>query len=523
MNSGILKKKSILNKTAQVGLMTCVSRVLGLIREVLQARYLGLGPLSDAFIIAFKLPNSLRKIFAEGALSAAFIPIFVRIVQKDDRETANSLMTLTFLFLEGILLLLCIFVFFNPNFVIHIFAPGFSHEHVFFTAKYLKILISFIVFVSSSALLAVALNSVNHFLVPAAASVILNIGFITALVLGIKYSLPVDFLCYSIIFSGFLLFCAHLFTYFYYNFSFAPIKSEVFPYFRKLLAKFAPVSFCKSIVEVNLALDTAFASYLQAGSVSLMTYAYRFMHIPYGVFGVAFSTILLPHFSRIAAYSKNRFGFYLLECVKLIAWVTVPMVIFMSIFSREIFVTTIAMSGKFPMDRLGEAQALLIAFLASLSFICLNSILLNIYYSLNDTRTPMIVTLVSTVSNLLFNFVFMHLLGSVGLAIATTCSSIFQTVMLVYFLKQKYSFEIYFKQFFAFCRVFVFQVLCLLAMFLLLYTILFKSIAILPEHLQFALLNKFYFWFWVGPLIGVFYLGLYRTRRSFGVKIYFLD
>lgn len=523
MDIGKLKKKSLLHKTVQVGLMTFLSRMLGLVREVLQARYLGLTELSDAFIIAFKLPNSLRKIFAEGALSSAFIPTFVGLMQQHKRHEAEQLMSLSFLFFEGILIALCLLVFFFPAHVIYIFAPGFSPEQMVYATHYLKILIPFIVFVSSSALLAVALNAVHHFLIPAAGSIILNIGFIGALLLGIKYELPVDFLCYAILVSGLAVFGVHVAAYLYYQFSFPAISKEVLPYFKKLLVKFGPVCFCMSITEVNLALDTAFSSYLQAGTVSLINYAFRFMHIPLGVFGVAFSTILLPHFTRVISYSPKRLGFYLLEAMKFIFWISFPVIVFMSLFSAQIFTTTIGMSGKFPIQRLGEAQGLLVAFLAGLFFFSLNKIILNIYYAFHDTKIPTYVTLSATALNFMFNALFMYFFGSIGLALATTLSGVSQTWMLMMLLRYKYNFTLYFNHFFLFCRRYITQFVLLFIFFAGLYYGCLRLIMMLPMTLSTALVTKFYFWFWVGPLIGLFYLALLKTKKLFNVKMYFLD
>lgn len=524
MSSGILSKKSILSKTKQVAAITLVSRVLGLMREVLQARFLGPATaLSDAFIIAFKLPSSLRKIFAEGALSAAFVPVFVGLVGKHEKEKANSLMSLTFLFFEGILMLLCLAVFLRADLIIYIFAPGFSEQQIIAAVPFLKILISFIVFISSSALLTVALNSVNHFLIPAAGSVILNIGFIGALLLCLKQGYSVEFLCYAILVTSMFVFFAHLLAYFYFNFSFSPIRKNVFPEFFQLLIKFAPVCFCMSIMEVNLALDTAFSSYLQPGTVSLMNYAFRFMSIPLGVFGVAFSTILLPHFSRISGYAPKRLGFYFLECMKFILLITVPVIFFMSLFSKQVFLTTIFMSGKFPTDRLFETQMLLIIFLLGLFFFSMNKILSNIFYSLQNTMIPTIVAIAATLFNLVFNYILVQPLGSLGLAIATTLSAIFQMILMIGFLKKRYKFDLYLGDFARFFKQFCMQFFAIVIGFTIVYNLFYYIILQLPVYLSHMLINKFAFWLWVGPLIGGACYMLIKTKKWFGVKLYFVD
>ncbi len=220
-------KREIMASIVQVGSSTLLSRLLGLVREILMAKYLGVGIISDAFITAFKIHNSLRKIFAEGALSAAFIPTFVSLVQQDKKEQINRLMTLSFLFIQGSLIAICLLMFWKADMVMRIIMPGWyvypeyqvtsyigipfldgiisivialwsglgePAVQVVFAIRYLRILLAFIVFVSSSALLVGALQAMNHFFVPAFAPVLLNIVFIGALSICLSFGLPVDYL-----------------------------------------------------------------------------------------------------------------------------------------------------------------------------------------------------------------------------------------------------------------------------------------------------------------------------------------
>lgn len=523
MSNTVLKKSSILSKTFQVGFLTFLSRMLGLAREVFQARFLGVGALSDAFIIAFKLPNSLRKIFAEGALGSAFIPTFLQVLKKEDKENVNSFVSLSLLFFEGILILGCLFVYLKSELVIRILAAGFSDEQVLYAAKYLKILMPFIIFISSSSLLSGVLNSVNHFAIPAVAPVLLNVFFIGALILCSIYNLSVDFLCYSILISGLFTFLLHLYCYFSLDFSFGLIKKDVLPYFYKLLVKFFPVMLIGSLMEINLAIDTWFSSFLKVGSVSLITYAFRFMNIPLAVFGIAFSTILLPHFSRLVDYAPKRLGFYFLESMKLVFWVTIPAAIFMSIFSKQIFLTTIAMSGKFPLDRLDETAWLLIIFLVALFAASFTKILLNMYYAKHDTFTPTIVSAIGLAINFILNYSLVDVYQTKGLALATTISIIAQAILLAFFLNKKYSINFYLQSFFSFFSKYILQLSLGLILFSIFYVVCFKIIQFLPLSLQTLFLEKLLFWFWVLPLIALVYLFMLKTKKYFGIKMYFLD
>src|SRR3984885_5323236 len=302
-------KKSIIHKTVQVAGSTMVSRVLGVIRELLTVKYLGAGIASDAFITAFKIPNSLRKMFAEGALSAAFVPAFIAVLRKDEKK-AHSLMSWGFIIFEGILLLLCELVMIFAPFVVYLIAPGFSQEQIAYTVPLLRILMPFILFISSGALLAGALQAMGQFFVPAFGPILLNIVFIIGLLICLTFHWPVEVLCFFILFGGFLLFVQHLVAYWQLNFKLGAPTVQARSAFFKLLPRFFVCFLSAGIMEISLFIDTAFGSFLPAGSLSLINYANRFMGIPLGVFAVAFSTILLPHFSRISVYAPKRLNFY---------------------------------------------------------------------------------------------------------------------------------------------------------------------------------------------------------------------
>ncbi len=518
----ILSRSSILTKTAQVASMTMLSRMLGIIRVGLLARFLGVGIVSDAFLTAFMIPNSLRKMFAEGALSATFVPALVRLIRGDKKDEANKLISVSFLFFEGLLVLLCLAIFAFAPTVVHFFAPGFGQEQMIYAVPFLRILVAFIIFLSSSALLTGALQAVNHFWVPSFGPVLLNLVFIGALITCLWYSLPVEFLCYAILLSGLLLFALHLFVYLHLGFSFSPIDRASWHQLGKLLINFLPIFFSMSIVEVNLIIDTNFASYLSAGSTTLIQYANRFMGIPLGVFGVAFSTILLPHFSRITAYAPKRLGFYFLESMKFIFWVTIPVTIFMSLFAKQIFVT-LFLSDKFPMDKVLEGQWVLIAFLVGLFFFSLNKVLMNIFYSLRDTKIPTITAVVATIFNCGMNYVLVKTLAAAGLALATSLSGIVQTMLLIFFLRKNYNFSLHLDRFMQFLRNFMMQLSITLLCFGIVYWLMVKAIMLLPLALTSWLTTSIGFWLWVGPLGVVTFLTLHQTRKMFGVKLYFLD
>jgi putative peptidoglycan lipid II flippase len=514
-------KKTILQKTAQVSGATMLSRILGIIREMLTVRYLGATAVGDIFLTAYKIPNSLRKVFAEGALSAAFIPTIVQAGRDDGRAAVNRLITLGFLVFEGILLLLCGLVMMYAEFVLRIIVPGFSEEQILSAVPYLRILMPFILFISSSALLAGALQSIGHFFVPAFGPVLLNVVFIGALLACLKFGLTVEWLCFFILFAGLVQFIMHVIAYKKLGFSFSTtIKSE-WPRFWRVLVKFTIALPSVSAEEIGLFVDTSFASYLPAGSIALIYYANRFMGIPLGVFATAFSTILLPHFSRVGTHRPKRLSFYLLESTKFVLWVMIPVGIVMALFSEKIFYT-LFLGKKFTIIQVREAGLILNAFLIGLCFSALNKVLRNVYYALHETKLPGIVAIVGTLLNVLLNWLFMTRYHAVGIALATSLAAGVQTVLLFYFLQQHFNFNLYLRNIVRFLLFYMAQLTLCAVPFLGIYFAIQKFLAACSSPIAIWLLQGAGFWLWIAPLCGLLGYVLYRLRHTCRVDVYFL-
>ena len=515
-------KKSLLKKTLEVGGNTFLSRMLGLTREILLMRYLGVGILADAFTTAFMLPNSLRKIFAEGALTAAFVPTFITIFKKEGKDQANKLTTLSFLVFESILVLFCMLVMYKAQGTVQFITPGYSPEQVAATVPLLRILMPFIFFISTSALLSGALQSVNHFFVPAFGPVLLNVFFIGGIIACLKGAYPPAYLCWVIMAGGAFQCLMHLVTYIKLGFSFELWDVTTLKYFTQIIGKFLLCFLSMSVMEVNLLVDQMFASYLPAGSVTLIKYACRFMGIPLGVFAVAFSTILLPHFTRLKLEQPEKLDFYLAEAIKFVFWVTIPATLIIMFFSNEVFLTLFASySSKFPAHRVPEAGTILVGFMSGLCFFSLNKILFSMYYSFHDTFYPIIISAVATALNACTNYYLVGILGGFGLALSTSLSGLVQTVLALIFLSVIHKFDIPFKRIFKFLLVYSLQVVCVLVPFYLLYSPLYNFIASFSKAFFFT--QSFGFWAWVGPLILGIYGLLYLTRNLFKIDLYFLS
>ena len=516
-----LRRKSFFIKMFQVSFSTLISRVLGLTREILQAYFLGANALSDTFLLAYTLPNSLRKVFAEGALSASFIPSFVKTYHKKGISEANKLLTLTFIMFEGAVLLVCYLVMWYAKGVLHFAAPGWSGEKIIATIPYLRILMPFIFFISSSALIAGPLNAANHFFIPAFGPVILNIVYIGALLLCLYFGLPIEFLCFAILFGGLALFLSHLIAYLKCDFSFEMFDRQSLRTFGFIMLRFFPCFFAMSIIEVNFLIDKNFMSYLPDGTMSLYHYASGFMRIPLGVFAVAFATIIFPMFSRVSIYAPKRLGYFLFESFKFLFWIIVPFTFYMAFFAKDIFVTLF--SAKFAHSQVVEAGGILIALLVGLFFFSINKVILNAYYSLHRMWMPALVSLAGTLLNIILNFILMYFFKAIGLALATSLSTgVFQSIALVYLLKRQLKLRLYGYSFISFLLKWLLQFTSVTLIFLIFHRGMVYFIKNYAGSWTEFFLYKFGLWLWVGPLFLVMALVYILTRKVFGIKIHFL-
>ncbi len=524
--SNKLKKSSIIKKTASVSLSLLFSKFLGIIREVVQVSYLGVGPLSDAFNTAMKIPTLLRKLFAEGALSAAFVPTLIKVTTEDSQEQASRLMTLTYVVFGTLIIALCFLISFYPKPFIMLIAKGFANkpEELKIAIDIIRILIFFVFFIFTSALLASALQAKMHFTVPAWGPALLNVFYITGLLLATRYGLSVATFSYFLLLGGLVQSVVYAFVYFKLNFAILWPDTQTYTYFKEVVYKFIPCLLSVSVIEINLIIDNRFASTLPAGSVTLLSLSSKFMTIALGAFAVAFSTIMLPQFSRISTYAPKRLSYYLLEAAKLIFWVTVPVAFLMSFFAYDIFYTIFyKLAGNFTLEQVRLAASLLIAFLPGLFFFSLNKMLLNIYYALHETRYTMYITIAGAVSNVLLNRLLMPIYGAFGIALATAMAAVIQTVLLVIVLNRLLGFVIYLKQFGQFLAKYVLQLLLFIGVFYGLYKAVVLFISSVVPQWSTILLHSVGLWFWVGPIcLGAVGM-LYYLRNKGGLHLYFLE
>jgi putative peptidoglycan lipid II flippase len=515
-----MHSRTIMLKTLQVGASTIVSRMMGLVRDMLLVRYMGTGVIQDAFRIAFKLPNMLRQIFAEGALSPVVVPTIVKLVKEGDRTAVNRFMTLSFVLFEGAVLAIAALMIWQAPAVITMTAPGFGEYQTLLAARMLRILASYIFFISSNSLLAGALQAANHFWVPALAPIINNVCFIGGLLICLLLGLPVEYFCLFVLLSGVVQFMMHLGMYFRLGYAFDSIKTQTLSPFKSLMHKFIPAMLSGGMMQWSQVVDNFFASYLPAGSISLLDLSNGFLRIPLGVV-VALSTILLPHFSRVVTYAPKRLSYYLLEGAKLVFWVTLPATLVMSFLSEKIFYT-LFYSKSFSLAHVAQAKFILCACLLSLFFHAINKVLLSMFYSLHQVWLPAAVTMSAMLMNIVLCQWWVSSFQVTGLAIATSVSAAFQTTFFILLLRYKFKFRLYPAAFAGFFYRYVAQLAVVLGGAYAVYNLLLGAISFLPATFSHALTATVFFWVWTLPLICVTGYMLYMTREIFGVHLHFL-
>jgi len=495
--------------------------MFGVARGMLLMSYLGLSAASDAFIVAYRIPNFLRKIFGEGALSSAFVPTFVELARSGKKEQAEQLMSCAFLFFEGILTLVTCYVLYVPHTVLRI-APGLSPEQVAYALPLVRILFPFILFISSSALLAGALQSVHRFGVTAFAPIVFNIMYVTGLATCIMFSLDIHVLAYWIVTGGVFHFLYHL-VFYWKHFSFGPLTRAAWKKFLSLLKKFGATIAGVSSYELNMMMDALQASAFPKGSVGMLHYAGRFVGIPLGIFGVAFSTVLLPRFSRTRLLAPSRLPYYLLESLKFVFWLLLPATAGLMFFAPHIFTSFLA--GKATVFQIEMSAYILRVYAIGLIFYSANRVIMNMLYALHDSSVPTWTCLAATIANFMGNKLAVAYNVPAGIALSTVVTQAALMIVSLVMLYKRHAIPLYFSRFMSFVPRCLAHSGLVLGVYACLHT---TSFSLLAHILRGSWWHHFFFssygyWLVVAPLTAACFTLFYRTRHRLRVRLYFVS
>jgi putative peptidoglycan lipid II flippase len=407
--STLISGRRLLKSTTNVGAMTLLSRLLGLLRDIVYAQLFGAGFLMDAFFVAFKIPNIFRRWSAEGAFSQAFVPVFADYDQTRTREQVKDLVDRVTGTLGIILLGFTVIGVLAAPVLILLFAPGFAAENqdadrFGLAVDMLRLTFPYLLFISLAAVAAGILNTYQRFAVAAFSPVLLNVVMIVfAAFVAPYYHRPGMALAAGVFAAG-LVQLIFMFP-FLRRIAMMPRPRWDFahPGVRKIMRLMAPAIFGSSVAQISILLDTLIASFLITGSISWLYYSDRLMEFPLGVFGIALATVILPSLSRQhASASREQFSGTLDWAVRFVILISAPASVGLVILAGPTL-ATIFYGGKFTAVDVRMAELSLMAYGGGLVALTLVKVLAPGFFARQDTRTPVRVGLIALAFNMIFN------------------------------------------------------------------------------------------------------------------------
>lgn len=431
---------NLLRALVTVSGMTLLSRILGFVRDFVIARTFGAGMATDAFFVAFRLPNLLRRMFAEGAFSQAFVPILAeyknRLGPDETHRLVNRVATVLGLAVTAVSALGIV----AAPFIIQLSAPGFAAEPEKFalTVELTRITFPYILFMSLVALAGGALNTWSRFAIPAFTPVLLNLSFIgMALFAAPYFDPPVLALAWAVFIGGVLQLALQL----------RPLaRIGLLPRFdlnlsdpgvRRVARLMLPAMLGVSVSQISLIINTIFASFLASGSVSWLYYADRLMEFPAGLLGAALGTILLPSLSKMHADKQPEAFSSLLDWgLRLTLMLTLPAALALALLAVPL-IATLFQHGAFTADDVLQTRLALVAYSVGLTGLILVKILAPGFYARQDIRTPVKIALITLTATQLMNLAFIVPMKHAGLALSIGLASLLNAGLLYRGLRQR--------------------------------------------------------------------------------------
>ena len=434
MNSQVTKAAGV------VGGATLLSRIFGLLRDIVIAGYFGAGMASDAFFVAFRIPNLLRRLLAEGSLTIAFVPIFSEYLAKEGESAAFVFARSAARIISILLAAAAVIGILLTPVIVRIIAPGFmaSPEKLALTITLTRFMFPYIFFIGLVALCMGILNVLGHFAVPALAPVVLNFAMIaTVLFLSPHLQYPVYGLAVGVLIGGLLQLLLQIPILLRKGVVLWGAAGLFHPGLRRLGRLMLPAVFGAAVYQINILVGTLLASLLPDGSVSYLYYADRLVQFPLGIFAIAIATAVLPSFSTYAAVQDNKalgetFGY----AMRLVFFITIPSMVGL-ILLREPIIGLLFKRGAFDSQTTAlTASALLYYGLGLWAFSAVR-IVVTLFYALQDTRTPVKMAVISIFVNMILGVALMWPLQHGGLALATSLASMVNLYLLVKALRKR--------------------------------------------------------------------------------------
>lgn len=438
----------LLKSTATVGSATILSRILGFVRDVVLAKMFGASGATDAFFLAFRIPNFMRRLFAEGSFSLAFVPVLSEYKASGDREALRDLVDHVAGTLTAILLVITGIGIVAAPLVLSIFAPGWladDRPEFALSTDMLRITFPYIFFISLTALAGGILNTFERFLVPALTPILLNLSLIAAaLLLSARMQVPVMALAWGVLAAGVAQLLLQVPALWRLGLMPRPRWGWKHSGVRRILKLMIPTLFGSSVAQVNLLFDSIIATFLMTGSVSWLYYSDRLLEFPLGVFGVALATVILPSLShKHAKASSAEFSATLDWALRLAIIITVPAAVGLTILSEPILITLFQYDAFKPED-VHMSSLSLMAYAVGLPAFIAVKVLAPGYYARQDTKTPVKIAIASMLTNMVLNLLFVGLLlhnhfegPHAGLALASSVAAYLNAIMLYRGLRKR--------------------------------------------------------------------------------------
>lgn len=430
----------IVKAAGLMSIATFISRVLGYVKDMMLAKFFGATGIADTFFVAFRIPNLLRELFAEGSMSSALIPVLTEYQTKQEMEEAKRLVRITFTFILIFVGLACLTgIIFAPA-IVSVIAPGFldTPEKFSLTVLLTRIMLPFLLFISLAALLMGALNTRRVFFIPSLAPAMLNVVIIIAvLTFAPRMEQPIIAVAAGVALGGLIQFAFQLPSFLKNGYSLMPEYNFRHTGFKKMSTLILPTTMGTAVVQINILISTILASYLPEGSITYLYYSMRLVQFPVGIFGVAMGMAVLPTLSEHAVKRDfDRLSDDFSFALRLLFFITVPAMVGL-ISLREPIVNILFQRGEFDYTAtVGTAQALLFYSLGIWSIIGVKVVVAS-FYSMQDTKTPMKVAVIAVVTNVTLSVILMKPLKHGGLALANTIASGLNFSLLFFFLRRK--------------------------------------------------------------------------------------
>lgn len=419
---------------------TLISRILGFVRDVIIAQLFGTKMVADAFFVAYRIPNLLRRLLGEGALTAAVVPVFTEYLTTKSKEEVWKLANILFtIFILIFIITVATGVFFSPE-IVRLIAPGYyqSPEKYALTVQLTRLMFPYLLFVGMAALTMGMLNSLRIFFIPALGPVFLNISMIVfALLLTPHLEEPIFALAAGVLVGGMMQFLIQIPSLMKKGFKYKIDLDTKNPGIRKIAVLMMPAILGMAVTEINIFVDTLLASLLPEGSVSYLYYGSRLVQFPQGVFAVAIGIAILPTFSQQAAKGQiEEIKETLSFGIRLVLFITIPATVGLIILGEPI-INLLFERGAFVHQSTTATAYALFYYAFGLCAFSGVKVIVPAFYSLKDTATPAKIAVYSMIVNIFLNLLLMGPLKHGGLALATSLSSLMNVILLIIILRRR--------------------------------------------------------------------------------------